>query len=294
MKKISNRNSIIIIGIISGITFGSILGLTTIALIYTLIDEMTQLIVFLSITTLSSILFSYHMTKGLLKTDQKEYIIQGQVLHYKDQKQDFKIHKSEIYSIVYRPLSFGYELTFYLNDDTTKTTQVIREKTIIKIGKSLDISVNRLGKSRKEQIKDYRRETKESFKLFIKKEWPKIIGSMVGLMITVISFVLYIQIINMNLVKMILIVVSICYGIFQLYILYFKTLEKDLLSRFILCVLAAFAFIAITFVVITLFSILLLELPYTNDFFFYSVFLLPSFVVVLVLIMLLITGISYA
>ncbi len=294
MVKVSNRNSIITVGIISGLIFGSLLGLILISIIYSFFNEMTQLIIYLSITCIFSIIIGYYMTLSLLRSHEKEFIIKEQSLFYKDHRHDFRIDKLNIYSIVYRPLSFGYELTFYLNDESVKTIEISRVSPIKKLEKELKLPINALGSTKKQKLSLSIKSTKESFKLFIKKEWSKILGSILGIIITVTSIILFVQYKDIDYIKMMLIAVSIGYGIFQFYNVYFKFQNEDILAKLILSIVASLAFIAIVFVVITLLAILLLKMPYTNDFIYYSIFLLPSFVIVVALIILVIVGLSYA
>ena len=130
-------------------------------------------------------------------------------------------------------------------------------------------------------------------KNFFKENWRRIILAIAGLILTIIAFTLHFQINKTWLI----VVISICcflLGSTQMYNLYIKQKEFDILSSLIITFFASFVFIVVVFAIIVLVCMVSLKEPFSFVFLLYALYLYPSFVIVILIIMLLLMMLSYA
>ncbi len=130
-------------------------------------------------------------------------------------------------------------------------------------------------------------------KFFIENKY-KILFAILGLGLTILSFVLYENNKEKNWLTVILSLSCFVLGAIQVYALYISQKEFDLLSNLLLSIIAVALFIIVVFTLVTLVCIVMVKIPFSFDFLLYAIFLLPSFVVVIMIVILLLMILSYA
>ena len=126
------------------------------------------------------------------------------------------------------------------------------------------------------------------------KEKRIIIGTIIGAFISVGSMLLYFNNKGIIWLSVILSVISFA-GIYtQLYFLYFGEKEYGIAGNIIICFIAVLACLLVFFIVVIIVTMVLAKLPFSIDYLFVSIFLMPSFLVVICIILFFMFCLSYA
>lgn len=128
---------------------------------------------------------------------------------------------------------------------------------------------------------------------FINKEKLKIIFALIGLLLSILFIVFYNNYPSNIFLIIIFSIISIFFGSFQMYFLYFKERTIGIGARLLLSLLSTFLFIVIVFTIIVI-SRAIAGISFNINALIYAIYLLPSFIIVLMIIMLLLICLSYA
>ena len=128
---------------------------------------------------------------------------------------------------------------------------------------------------------------------FINKEKLKIIFALLGLLLSILFIVFYNNYPSNIFLIIIFSIISIFFGSFQMYFLYFKERTIGIGARLLLSLLSTFLFIVIVFTIIVI-SRAIAGISFNINALIYAIYLLPSFIIVLMIIMLLLICLSYA
>ena len=196
-----------------------------------------------------------------------------------------------ILKIVYKlKYSNPPQLLFYLCDDTIQTIyiskialkKVIKELKLTVIYKVKDKEI--IKKERKQKITD----NEKTVKTFIKDNKLAIIFFTIGLVLTVVSFILHNKYNNIA-IKTILIVLCVVSGWLQLFCVYVKKIDRDVLARIIVSTIATIVILVImTLLIMLLFNDMDAEI--TSDCIFIVIYLFPSFILVGLVTLLILSG----
>lgn len=132
---------------------------------------------------------------------------------------------------------------------------------------------------------------RESKKAFSSVQKSKIFVTLFGLVITVLSIILYFNNKDKLWLSIILSSISILYLFFQLYFIYFSEKEFGRVGNIIVCLIATIVIFVLMFIIALLFTCFVLKTNAIGDVLLVSIFLCPSFIVVLVLVALISSGI---
>ena len=128
---------------------------------------------------------------------------------------------------------------------------------------------------------------------FINKEKLKIIFALIGLLLSILFIVFYNNYPSNIFLIIIFSIISIFFGSFQMYFLYFKEKTIGIGARLLLSLLSTFLFIVIVFTIIVI-SRAIAGISFNINALIYAIYLLPSFIIVLMIIMLFLICLSYA
>ena len=128
----------------------------------------------------------------------------------------------------------------------------------------------------------------------IKENKLRILFAILGAILTIASFDLYLHYKENIWLTIILSVLCFALGAYQVYSLYIKQKEFDLQSNIINTIFVSIIFLVVVFLLVTLVCRVMLKMPFSVEFVLYSLFLYPSIVLVTLLIMLLLLVLSYA
>ena len=128
---------------------------------------------------------------------------------------------------------------------------------------------------------------------FINKEKLKIIFALIGLLLSILFIVFYNNYPSNIFLIIIFSIISIFFGSFQMYFLYFKERTIGIGARLLLSLLSTFLFIVIVFTIIVI-SRAIAGISFNINALIYAIYLLPSFIIVLMIIMLFLICLSYA
>lgn len=114
----------------------------------------------------------------------------------------------------------------------------------------------------------------------------KVISCLLGLIITLFSMTLYAHYQSVPMLIGLLLIINLGHGYLQLYRLYFSSKAYGRSGQIVLSLLASIVFVVIIFMVLVLVYELIIGIPYNLiDLIFYAVFLLPSFVIVIAVLL---------
>ena len=128
---------------------------------------------------------------------------------------------------------------------------------------------------------------------FINKEKLKIIFALLGLLLSILFIVFYNNYPSNIFLIIIFSIISIFFGSFQMYFLYFKERTIGIGARLLLSLLSTFLFVVIVFTIIVI-SRAIAGISFNINALIYAIYLLPSFIIVLMIIMLFLICLSYA
>lgn len=135
------------------------------------------------------------------------------------------------------------------------------------------------------------KELKESKKASSSIEKSKIIVTLFGLVITVLSIILYFNNKDKLWLSIVLASISMLYLFFQLYFVYFSEKEFGRVGNIIVCLIATIVIFVLMFIIALLFACFGLKINAIGDVLFVSIFLCPSFIVVIIIVALFLSGV---
>lgn len=254
-----------------------------------MLSSFTVSIISISFTILISaiisflMLFSYYYS--LKKTKEIIAIDNGYLIHESKNKRN-QIKISEILKMesdypvyggsLYRKLIITYQYDFKYEIEISKVLLKTLEN-------ELGIKINFIGKKKKANFKA----TYIGYKDII-------IGSLTGIILSVSSIILYHYFKNEKWLVIILAMLCLFHAGYQGYSLYIKDKSFDKISKLVLTILFLLLFETIMFTAIIAFSMSVLKKSFTIDYLFYAIFLAPSFLIIIISILLLLVAFSYA
>lgn len=193
-----------------------------------------------------------------------------------------------ITKIIYRPINIDEKtLEFHLCDGTVE--QMYMSKYALKqVIKAFDLNVIHDKESRKKYKINKREQNKLEITSFLRKNKYPIIFCIIGLILTIASFILHNKI-NNNLLKTIICIMCIACGWSQLYLFYVRKIEDDVFTRIVISTIAAV-------VILVIMSILLMLLlndineVINLDCILFTIYLFPSFIIIGLLLLLIMSG----
>lgn len=184
-------------------------------------------------------------------------------------------------------------LYFYMvNDNIEKFT--FTKKVVKEIENSVNIPIEYNLKLPKTPLKQKWKNFINKIKKLVKENYIIIIFTTIGLAITITSFIIHVKHQQNTIINIILVLISLTFGTTQFYYAYFIEKEYDKFTRIIMSLFVSILFIIIVSLLILLFVCLVLKLEATIFVLLWATFLLPSFLIVVGIIMLILVGLSYA
>ena len=235
-----------------------------------------------------------YLTYLLIKKKSYCLIInQNNIVYDKKNIKDIILIK-DIKELIYKydELNGLYNLSIILNDNNNYQINMSKSK-IKKLAKYINKTLIYDSLTRSQYIKNNILSRRQEIKKFIKNNKKKNFVSLIDLIITIFSFVLYYILKKNFYISLILSLFSISYCILQLYFLYFVDKEYGKFGRIFLSILSTLMInILFLLVILLLFVFLKIEFDIVNVL-IYSIFLLPSFIEVFAIIILLMTCLGY-
>lgn len=235
-----------------------------------------SLLIGLLILSFISILLYRKYTKKYLTL--KKYYIYDNYLNrktYIDRTRTFKVYNGEYYPFYCSVAIFDYETQINHHIYMTRIT-------LKKISNYYNIKYE-LFLSERKRSKDT---LKEDIKFLFEKYYIKALFIIIGITVTILSFI-YFESISKLYLKILILIFDFLLGSFEIYYIKKSDSEKHNFSDFLISLFIAFIFVIIMFIVI-----LILGHKNINLLMFiaYSIFLLPSFYPVVIIGLLLLSG----
>jgi len=131
-------------------------------------------------------------------------------------------------------------------------------------------------------------------KTLIKENYIEILFVSIGLIITIISFIIHTNNKTHIIINIILSIICFIFGVLEFYYICFTKEKYDQFTRITMSIVASILFIIIVSLLLLLFICEVLKQEATAYVLLWSVYLLPSFVVVIAIVLLIIAALSYA
>ena len=270
-KKILTRDKTLYLIITSIISF--ILLFFVLLIMIEHINYLFFLIIFCAIILISFILILFYKikTKNYLILN-KHYIYDNirKINIYIDRTQSIKLYNGDRYPLYYSIIINDYE--------TSKDKQFyLSKKRIKQISDFYNLKLENFI-SKKNKNKHFKRDLID----FIKQYYLKIFFVFLGIALTILSFLYFNKLPNLGLK----IIVLVCLYLIGSFIIYYMRITNDFdkkIKWFLISLLVGLIFIVIIFVVILILCRKEIEL---FNFLCYSIFLLPSFYPIVVIILL--------
>ena len=183
-------------------------------------------------------------------------------------------------------------LYFYMvNNNVEKFT--FTKKVVKEIEQLIDIPIEYNLKVKKIPFKTKWHNFINKIKTFLKEYKIIIIFTILGLIITVVSFIIHANNKNNVLINVILGIICFAFGSVQFYYAYFVEKDYDKFTRKVMAVFASIVFIIIVALLI-LIGMAIVKVEVTAFVLLWALYLLPSFLIVVGIVILIIVGLSYA
>ena len=193
------------------------------------------------------------------------------------------IPKIMITKIVYQAINMDEKtLIFYLCDDSVEE-MYMRKNVVKKISKQLNLNIIYDKEARKKYKENKKKSNKQEISNFFKNNKYIILSCIIGLILTVLSFVLHYKINNVT-IKVIMCLFCVACGWGQFFFLYVIKIDKDILTR----IASIAVIILMTIVAIGISHNMNAEI--NADCIFFAIYLFPSFVLVGLLALLIMSG----
>ncbi len=278
-----NRRSLIVKWIVESIIL-SILFSSPILFIYEY-EIINGIIIFLIAIILFFLFFYFFSYLLFYKKKHRVMKIENGIFIYSSNKVHHDVNISSFEKVtIYKKGRGKISYSFRLDDGNIITTDDISDKStvVLKDMKLYDIEKIDLRVPFSKKITVF-------FKTLISliKEYHKEIAFiLIGLVISIISLILYTKYKDNLYMVISLIIISFTYGIFHTYKLYIKRIYKDdsKLARTILTIILAFIFHLIVFILNLVIFMLILKRNFSIEYLYYTVFLYPSITIVALLV----------
>lgn len=266
VKKIWINSSLFDCTVSVGFVFALVFGALEYNLFYHLNYSIFQSILFGLLTGCLFCLFFIWIMYKILKKYKKVIILSNDAIIYEEKKETYKIWICNIKKLLYKEK----QLVILMNDDTTYHYDISRFKAK-KIANYVSLELNYKKRNIKGNIRLFFVDLKHN----IIKYKDKILLGLIGLLLTILSFILFLKFNYLLYIKIILVVVCGVYGIFQFFY-YFKR------SNAFAAIMSFIIFELLTFCGLLLLFMAGLKKGFNVDYIFYTIFLTPSFVLVIV------------
>ena len=187
-----------------------------------LINEIYVIVIFISLLLIINFFAVFYFSKWVLKSINSYLYIDNNLITYKINKNDISIPISQIKILKYtRHTNGGCELLIIRYDETVEKLYIskrLSKKIAKEINKDLIIDIEPMNKRFNNWIKQKRNELTE----FIRNNKLKIIFTLIGLILTIVSIILYENFKSNVILNVILCLANLTFGVLQLYHLYFK------------------------------------------------------------------------
>lgn len=257
-----------------------------------LINEIYVIMIFISLLLIINFFAVFYFSKWVLKSINAYLYVDNNLITYKINKNDISIPISQIKILKYtRQTNGGCELLIIRYDETVEKLYIskrLSKKIAKEINKDLIIDIEPMNKRFNNWIKQIRNELTE----FIRNNKLKIIFTLIGLILTIVSIILYENFKSNIILNVILCMVNITFGVLQLYHLYFKEKKFKKFERMLFTILTAFFFILFVFLIILIINVIGNQ-SISIDYLVYAIMLLPSFIVVIAIVILFIVALGY-
>ena len=211
-----------------------------------------------------------------------ELTINNFILTYKSHKRNFSFYLNEIEKISYTIQPRKTVLLLFLYNKEIKVIYGLKKNDILKIQEYINIDI---------EIKNEIIPLKVRFKNFIidlkraiKDHQKEIIFVLIGLIISTISFFIFLKKLIPSNFNFILFIICILYG----------TIEATTFERIFLLIMALIIYTVIIFAAVLLFFCVFLKLKFSIDYLYYVIFSIPSFVIVIGIVALALLMLAYS
>lgn len=216
---------------------------------------------------------------------KRRYQLVGNTLIYKTKNVEYKLSLIYIEKIYFRnSCLYSYIKFDYIELNEIKSYDIVLDiLERMKLQKKINTQMIRIGKNLKEKLIGF---IKSFINIMIKYR-KEIIFGIIGLILSAASFILYFNFQDNVILIIIIIAIDVIFGLIQSNICYIAKLKENRIINLFYSCLFVFLFIIITFLVLIILSVVGIYPPFTMNYLLSSVFLVPSFVIVLAIIALL-------
>lgn len=220
-----------------------------------------------------------------ISRSKRRYQLVGNTLIYKTKNVEYKLSLIYIEKIYFRnSFLYSYIKFDYIELNEIKSYDIVLD--IIerkKLQKKINIQMIKIGKSLKEKLIGF---IKSFINVMIKYR-KEIIFGIIGLILSVVSFILYFNFQDNLILFKSIIAIDVIYGLIQSNVCYISKLKENRRINLFYSGLFVLIFIIITFVAQVILFVVCFDQLFTMNYLLYSLFLVPSFVIVLAIIVLL-------
>ena len=286
----SNKLLIIFLNIICSLTCAGIIALFPIALLERILNNLYLIIIYLALSIVITIPISIKMWKKAWRKTIVKLKITENCIVWDTTKEVITIKLNEvistkIYRNVYKWLNVDFE---YIDG-----TQICLKQFPNNYYRFLKKHINSLPpipkRERQNTFKDYF----IAVKSFIIENKYKIIATIIGLVITILSIMLYVKNKDNLFIKITCSIVCTLYGAFEVYFCWVGKSKfiNDKPSPAFFTLLFTIVYNGIVFGIMFILYYGFAGKPFTIDLMFYAIFSYPSFVIVALIILLIMSGI---
>lgn len=246
------------------------------------------LIVYLCLLLIINISLFIVFYKMLTKKLRADIYVTSDHIKFYFNREDYNVSTTLIEKLRYVDDCNGNSLLLIKYDGTTDRLNISKKDAFLMskiINKPIEDATVKISKKFINWWKD--------LMVIISDNKYKILFTILGLIISIASFFLYINFKDQIWLCIILILTNLTYGILQLYFLYFNEKIYSEFNKWLFVILSTFFFILFIFLIITVISAYNQQ-GFSIDYLVYAIMLLPSFVIVLALIAIVIICLGYA
>lgn len=254
-----------------------------------------NLVVYCSLSIIGNIIFGLIIAKFFIKKCKKIIYLKDNEFEYISKNERFVINKNNIeyFSYKRKPGDTDKMLKIHLYTEEVKVISL--PKNVIKqIAKKLDKNLIFDDVKNSIRFKNYIKGLKKDFINFIKDKKYQIIASSIGLLITIFGLILYFNNKNNVVLTVVMCIISFIYCMLQLFFLYLNDKNYGIIGKIFLSIIAIIVMFAVFLVALILCSQSLFNQPNFWDNLIISFLILPSFIIVVGIIILIVAGIGYA
>ena len=285
-KNINHKKSSLFLSLFCGISCGCFIS--SFSILFTKNSEVyIQMIVFSIIAVLISPFLVILFYKGL--KPKYNFVIDGAYLYYEldGKRTSFLISNIDGIKKVIEEGFIYYYLILH-ESEPFSLGKVVPIGPIKKLAKILNLKIEEEPPRTLFKMHDFLKAIKEE--IVLRK--VEIISSIIGAFITALCFVFNYYFYSLMWLRIMMAIIAFIFGYIHLCFIYLKRkkIANNRVERVIIGLFFSIIIIAIFFGVVTLFCIQVEKMPFTYEYFLYAIYLYPSFVIVLLLIGLIISG----